>query len=432
MNTVHVRIKLKTPLFLILVIILLVIKIFDPYQGWTILLIGLGGAFVISWIWAYSLSRGLRLEREMRFGWVQVGDRMEERFNLVNRGIFPALWVQVDDHTNMPGYQASCATGVGGNTSNSWITEGVCEKRGQFTHGPLTLHTSDPFTLFNVEIHDPRTVQFMVLPPIVAIKKLKILPSGWGGEEHPKTYAPIQTISAAGVRPFLPGDSLHSIHWRTSARRDELYVRIFDGNPAGNWLIVVDMDLATQVGSGLDSTIEYSIILAASLAMEGLYQDRAIALSINAEQSTWIPSRHGVGQRWDILRSLALASPSRYDLNQFLPTLSTKVIQHFSLMIITANTNPNWLRALLSFDWKSNTPMVLCLDPQSFGGTETIIPLTGQLAQLGIPFQVIPKEFLDQTKLRPGKAGQRQWRVTPLGRAISQDHPESQEWRSFS
>ena len=91
------QIKLNTRLLPVLIGILLVMQLTFPYRGWTILLIGLGGWWLIGYLWAKMLALGLSLTREVRFGWAHVGDRLEERFTLINTATIPALWVEVTD-----------------------------------------------------------------------------------------------------------------------------------------------------------------------------------------------------------------------------------------------------------------------------------------------------------------------------------------------
>jgi len=85
------RLRLKARLMPGLVGLLLVLHLAVPYRGWLILLVGLGGAWLASYLWARSLADGLQLVREMRFGWAQVGDQLQERFTLFNPGWAPAL-----------------------------------------------------------------------------------------------------------------------------------------------------------------------------------------------------------------------------------------------------------------------------------------------------------------------------------------------------
>src|SRR6185369_10307143 len=71
----------------------LVMQILDPSRVWVILMIAIGGTWLLCFWWARGLQRSLTFEREMRFGWAQVGDRLEERFTLRNSFTLPATWV---------------------------------------------------------------------------------------------------------------------------------------------------------------------------------------------------------------------------------------------------------------------------------------------------------------------------------------------------
>ncbi len=159
------RLQLKTRLLPVLTGLSLIMQLTFPYKGWLILLVGLGGAWLISYLWAWSLAHGLRLTREMRFGWAQVGDRLEERFTLTNIGQAPGLWVEIVDHSTLPDYHPGRVTGVGSSSENRWQTQGACTRRGVFTLGPTTLRTGDPFGLYEVNLHQPDSVTLTVTPP---------------------------------------------------------------------------------------------------------------------------------------------------------------------------------------------------------------------------------------------------------------------------
>ena len=116
-----VELKLKSRLLPALAVVLLLFQIFDPYKGWMTLLVGLGGAWLIAYLWARSLASGLRFEREFRYAWAKVGDLMIERFYLSNDGWAEALWVVVEDQSNLPGYQGDKVTGVPGRSVKSWV-----------------------------------------------------------------------------------------------------------------------------------------------------------------------------------------------------------------------------------------------------------------------------------------------------------------------
>jgi uncharacterized protein (DUF58 family) len=423
------HLKLNTRLLPILVGLVALMQLIAPYKGWVILAVGLGGAWLLSYLWAKSLARDLRLTREMRFGWAQVGDQLEERFTFANDGWAPALLAEVKDHSTMPGYRADRGTGVGGRSSSRWTQRAVCARRGLFTLGPTTLRTGDPFGLYTVTLHYPASVPLLVLPPIVPLPTIEVSPGGRAGEGRPRPSAPERTINAAGVREYLPGDSLRWIHWRTSARHDSLFVRVFDGIPASDWWIVLDMDRRVQVGEGQDSTEEHGVILAASLADRGLRLQRRVGLVAHGEDLVWLPPRRGDDRRWRILRTLALISPGSYSLSDLLVRTGPALGQRASLVVITPAVAGDWVESLVPLARRGVTPTVLLLDPVSFGGGGDVRGAVALPANLGVTHHVITRDVLNRAEARPGQEGQWEWRVVGAGRAIPIRQPRDLAWR---
>ena len=125
--------RLNAKIFPIVAAIALVMEFVDPSRVWVILLIGIGGAWLVCWWWARGLARSLQFEREMRYGWAQVGDRLEERFTLTNPFTLPATWVTVHDHSTLVDHKASVATGVDGASTSQWRILTRCTRRGVYT-----------------------------------------------------------------------------------------------------------------------------------------------------------------------------------------------------------------------------------------------------------------------------------------------------------
>jgi uncharacterized protein (DUF58 family) len=178
---------------------------------------------------------------------------------------------------------------------------------------------------------------------------------------------------------MLPNDPMRLIHWKTTARHAgtqdgagagyKFYVRQFEGTPAGDWWIVLDLDKSSQLGSGWDSTEEHAIILASSLAAQGLNEDHPVGISINGDHPEWIPPRRNEYQLRSILKALAVAAPSELSLKDYLQRASGSLSSHCSLIIITANADADWTQALMPLMWRGVMPTVFLFDPLTFGGS---------------------------------------------------------------
>jgi uncharacterized protein (DUF58 family) len=435
----QVRIYGRPRLLITLVCILLVLSIIDDYQGWRFLLLGLASTWVLSALWVRALAHGLSLEREMRFGWSQVGDRLEERFTLQNNSPVPALWVEVHSGSDMPGYCPDLVTGSDSGSTNRWHTSGRCTRRGLFTLGPTTLQTGDPLGLYTVEIDDPHTVQLMVMPPVVPLPHIDVSPGGRMGVGRPRPQAAERTISAESVRAYMPGDSLRWIHWRTSARRNDLYVRTFENTPSGDWWILLDVEERVQAGQGAHSTLEHGVILAASLLDRGLRLGRSVGLAALGEPPAWLLPRPGEAQRWEALRALALLEESEHSLSELLERLPPATSRDASLVIITPREDGDWLEALLPLLWRGAIPTLLLMDRQAFNedvnppGNQSFNASTPQyFSELGIHPQYITPDIFERPEAQPGRQGEWEWRVTPTGRAVSINRANERPWRRMA
>lgn len=426
------RLKLNLPILPWLVIVLLVLQLIAPFDGWMILLAGLGGAWLVSYLWVRILSNHLHIDRLMRFGWTQVGDRLEERFTLINETWLPGVWVEVVDYTTLPNYNTSRVTGVEGMGTNQWHTEGLCTQRGLFRLGPTSLRSGDPLGIYTLELHNPTARALMVTPPIMPLPGIEIARGGQSGEGRPRPNAPERTVSAAGVREYLAGESLRFIHWRTSAHRDELFVRLFEGTPAADWWIILDLNQNAQVGQGQSSTEEHAVILAASLADRGLKMRQAVGLAANGNDLAWLPPQRNDSQRWGILRALALVKRGERSLADLLRRMRPSFGKQASLILITPDVEGSWVKELIPLLWAGSVPTVLLLDPVSFGGTGQVRKLMDVLADLGIQRYTITRELLDRPEARPGQTGHWEWRVSPRGRAIAVQRPVDQEWKKLA
>lgn len=423
-------IRLNAKIFPAIGFLALVMQIVDPSRVWMILLIGIGGFWLVCRWWAHGLARSLQFEREMRFGWAQVGDRLEERFTLTNQFIAPATWVTLQDHSTLPDHNASIATGVDGSSTAQWRTLTQCTRRGVFTLGGTTLETGDPFGVYTVTLEDSTSSTLAVMPPVLSLPAFQISSSGWAGEGKPNRHSLQETINVSHTREMLPNDPIRLIHWKTTARHNKFFVRQFEGSPAGDWWLVVDLDQGVQLGTGWDSTEEHAIILASSLAAHGLSADHPVGLSINGNNSEWLVPRRNEYQLRSLLKALAVASPSEMQLKDYFQRAGQSLSGHCSLLIITANADVEWTQALLPLMWRGIMPTVFLFDPVSFGGDTNTKAISEVFQSMSIPCHVIPKEMLDKPQARPGHEGEWEWRVSATGKAVAV-RAAQEDWRGL-
>jgi uncharacterized protein (DUF58 family) len=423
-------IRLNAKIFPVIIVLAFVMQIIDPSRVWMILLIGVGGAWLVCRWWARGLARSLQFEREMRFGWAQVGDRLEERFTLTNQFLLPATWVTLQDYSTLPDHHASVATGVEGSGRTQWRVLTQCMHRGVYTLGGTTLETGDPFGMYTIAFEDPTSSTLAVMPPVLSLPAFQISTGGWAGEGKPNRHSLQETINVSHTREMQPNDPMRLIHWKTTARQNKFFVRQFEGSPAGDWWLVLDLDRGAQLGTGWDSTEEHAVILASSLAAQGLNEDHPVGLSINGSNAEWIPPRRNQYQLRSLLKALAVADSSGMPLKDFLQRAGQSLSSHCSLLVITANADVEWTQSLLPLMWRGITPTVFLFDPVSFGGSSNTKAISEILRSMSIPCHVISKAMLDKPQARPGHEGEWEWRISATGKAVAV-RAAQEDWRGL-
>ncbi|MGH9183079.1 MAG: DUF58 domain-containing protein [Acidimicrobiales bacterium] len=135
-------------------------------------------------------------------------------------------------------------------------------RRGILGLGPLEAQVSDPFGLAAASNPAAPRIEVTVWP---AVDDVVPPPHTHGdqplaGTDHP---TPMATLGEDfhSLRPYVPGDDLRRVHWRSSARRDDLVIR----NDELPWQGRVTVLLDTRAGAHSPSTFEQAVSAAASI-----------------------------------------------------------------------------------------------------------------------------------------------------------------------
>jgi uncharacterized protein (DUF58 family) len=418
-----------------------VLHIVVPSRAWLAVLVCIGGAVVLSYFWVRQLAKGLTLAREQYYGWVHVGDVLEERFTLRNDAFLPALWVEIDDQSDLPGYSARTVRSAGGKETIRWRTQGTCRQRGLFSLGPWQAKTSDPLGFFEVALDFSESQSILIYPPVIHLPTIQLPKGAATGTGRSSRRALEVTTNAAGVRAYAPGDSINRIHWATTAHRDSLMVKLFDLEPSGDLWIVLDLDAAVQAGEGEESTEEYGVILASSLADRVLRQNRAVglvaygtcALDDHPEPEPMpivVQPQKGKAHQWRILHALAtVRAGGKWPLERVLAEMDRNLGRGMTLVVITPSCEPGWLAGLLPPMRRGIAPAVLLLDAESFKEPDSrdaderpTAAFSGLLADLGVPTHHISKGMPFNPIVEYKRTGPPELRVLPgTGRVIVAD-----------
>jgi uncharacterized protein (DUF58 family) len=326
--------------------------------------------FLVAWVWPRFAIRGMSVARRLDPGTPTVGEPFEEVIEVRRAGFMPAPWVEIRDLSGIADYQPGRVISVGGDPV-SWKARGVYRRRGWMTFGPTSLRVREPFGLFSRELKLSQRTSVLVYPRVRPIPDL-MTPSAQQVGNSPTFGAwadyPPET---GGVRDYTTGDSFGRIHWPLSSRHGRLMSKTFEQPLTTDLWILLDLDRNVHFGEGEDSTVEYAISLAASMASQVHSRGRQVGLIANDSRGTILEPHRAVRQDRLILDYLAVAQPDgRTSLTKTLAWDRIRRLPRRAIAVITPSADPDWVRLLQAVRGRRTTMIVFYLDVASFGGPD--------------------------------------------------------------
>jgi uncharacterized protein (DUF58 family) len=445
--TLDGRLVVVQPLALAIGPVLLVIALAAPFR-W---LFFAGYAFVLltlaSYLWVRALGQGVTLRRTLASAWAQVGDDLEEQWELHNAARVPLLWLEVDDASSLPGYAGRRVAAAGPGELVHWTTSARCARRGVYTLGPLRTRTADPLELFEVHWRQGEAQQIVIYPPLARLPALNFPRGERGGLARTDLLQQQLTPSVGGLRDYVPGDMPSHIHWPTVARTQKLMVKEFDQEVAG--ALWIALDLRGNEGRGTrdegqrtrgevdvyamrerssaaseerenaqwDSPLEMAVVLAASLAAQALGEGRAVGLLADDGRRRVVTPGRGPRQLWRILGELVDAQAGGAtplgELVRQGRAAHRAEMAAAGLAVVTPDLGGAWLPALA--EWQRGRvggALALLIAPEQ-QATNRVVE---RLASLGAASHVFmlgtPLPLLNPPKPKATL------RISPLGRAV--------------
>jgi uncharacterized protein (DUF58 family) len=173
------------------------------------------------------------------------------------------------------------------------------------------------------------------------------------------------------VRDYTPGDSFGRIHWPLSARHGRLVSKTFEQPLTTDLWILLDLDRSVHFGEGENSTVEYAVSLAASMASQIHSRGRQVGLIANDSKGTMLQPHRAVRQDRLIHDYLAVAqADGRTSLTQTLAWDRIRRLPRRAIAVITPSADPEWVRLLQAVRGRRSTMIVFYLDAASFGGPD--------------------------------------------------------------
>jgi len=390
----------------------------------------LAGVLAAAYLWARAMAMHVTAQRRLYYTALQVGDEIEELISLDNDSGLPVLWAEFADQSNLPGYTVTSVRMADRHAVVEWRAHTVCTRRGLFNLGPWELRLGDPFGFFLVRQRYTQRQEILIYPPLAPLPP-HLLPhtSTLGAHRPLRQPLPAHTIDAIGVRPHVPGDPLRHVHWRTTARRQSVYTKLFEPEASSTIWLIPDFDPAVHTGEGADSSEETMVLLTASLASQLLKLHLSVGLLAYTDRLAVLDPRPGVMQLWPLLRTLAPLHPvppspdeQPHDLAQTLLRAQPLLGAGDLVVVITPAVTGDWpvvLRRCLAHGGAAEA-LVIETAAEGAGPAEAAC---AALMGLGLPARVVRRGELRPLMTTYGALRRWEFKTLSTGRVVIQQRP---------
>ncbi|MGD2144133.1 MAG: DUF58 domain-containing protein [Anaerolineae bacterium] len=409
-----------TPVWFEMAAVLIVLGLLVRERAIFALAAGILTVIPVAWWWNRASLRRVEYDRHLDKQRAFPGERVKMTVRITNRKLLPLSWLETSDEiptalrltdgTLMPTHTPRIGT-LENALSLRWYErvsrayEFTCTARGVYELGRVRLRSGDLFTLFEERGELENDDRLIVFPRIWPMADLGLPPKEPFGERKTDWRLIEDPLRTVGVRDHRPEDSMRRIHWKATAHRGTLQVRVFEPTATLNLVIMLNVTTFKHHWQGiLPDLFEHTISVAASIATWALGQRYKVGLVTNgclprSDQPARVPPGRSPEQLTMILEMLAgVTSFATASVERVMQRESPRLPWGATFIVLTAIVTdglaevlvslrdagrrlalislekdpPPPLRGILSFHLPPSSPVFGHLDDASYDATEAL------------------------------------------------------------
>ena len=250
----------------------------------------------VSRLWNRFCLHRIEYQRRLSHHQVFFGEETVLEIEVTNRKVLPLPWLKIEDQ--LPEKVTLLKGKAEPMTEDRVILTNIfpinmyhrvkrrfpirCPQRGAFVFGPTSVQSGDLFGFFRKEKKFEQLDYLLVYPRLVPLEKLGIPSRQLFGDIRLKQHLFQDPVLTAGVRDYVPGDSLKRIHWKSTARLGRLQTKVYEPTTTVDISLFLDVrTLKAPFWGSVYQLQELGIIAAASISEHALKAGFRVGLHVN-------------------------------------------------------------------------------------------------------------------------------------------------------
>jgi uncharacterized protein (DUF58 family) len=234
------------------------------------------------WAWNQFSLYGLDYRRKLSETRAFLGETVTLTLETRNLKFLPVTWLQVLDifpstlpmedqkvavnsATNLGEFTTFWSLGAFGRLRRRYTVH--CDQRGYHTYGPATVTAGDAFGMFNRRGILPEQDRLIIYPRLYSAAELGLPAKNPFGGRAAKARLVEDPLRTAGIRDWQPVDGMKRVHWKATARHQQMLSRLYEPSQEPQVLIFLNVATLSRHWLGqIPELMERAISVAGSLA----------------------------------------------------------------------------------------------------------------------------------------------------------------------
>lgn len=229
-----------------------------------------------------------------------------------------------------------------------------CTERGFHRYGPARLETGDGFGFFKRGATLPGEAYLIVYPRLYTVAELKLPAKNPFGALRARGHLFEDPLRTVGIRTWQSSDDPRRIHWKATARHQEMLSRVYEPSEEQQILLFLNVATLTRHWHGtIPELLERTISVAASLAALTVDERVPVGLIANgtlpgSDQPIRLLPGRSPAQIIRILELLAAVTPfASHPIETLLMKEAPRLAWGATLVVVTAIAHEELLISLL-------------------------------------------------------------------------------------
>jgi uncharacterized protein (DUF58 family) len=364
---------------------------------------------LVVWLWSRYCLTEVTYRRQFGVERLFFGEKTDLRLEVTNAKPMPLAWLRCEDDIPIalkltPDERARhylptrrvlvnlFSLGLYQRVIRRYTVTGT--QRGAWRFGPVQLVCGDIFGFRSQHKEIPETNLLLVYPRLYTLPELGLDARHPFGDYQSLNRLIDDPLRVSGVREYLPGDNIRHIHWKATARRQELQTKLFEPSASRPLAIFINIRTFNHRFEGIDPALrEFAISAGASISRWAQMRGDAFGVFANSMMSAGrrvrIPPGAHPRQLARVLEALAYCVGVPHTTIERVLLQEADHLRHgTSIVLISATLSDSLSRALADLQRRGFVVTLL-----GIGG------LTLEHAIPGVAFQQLSQQALEDLTL---------------------------------